>query len=211
MLNTKLLRKDFSLNKEVTVSQKTVKAKLKEILLSGQNTVLIAPLNATKKSLFQKILSDTRFIGSYIDLTSITQIAHVHTAIQSHVSELIDKIKTVKKQTVRTAVDKAYSFNFRLNDQISDSIALDNIMNLLKQLDVFSEKMQQPVVLFFEEFQKIATLEHCRAVEGAIRHAVQLARFVTYIFSGTNEQDALGKMFNDSYRPFYHLCRMVYL
>jgi len=86
----------------------------------------------------------------------------------------------------------------------------DKIQNVLKKLQKLVIKKKTYVVLFIDEFQKLADIEGNEAIEAAIRHEAQISKNIMYIFSGSNRH-LISDMFFDSNRPFYKLCDTIHL
>ena len=95
--------------------------------------------------------------------------------------------------------------------------ALPGIAEMLLALDRAAGMYRRRAVIVFDEFQQIAHLEagtgtarRGHGPEGAVRHAAERARNVTYLFAGS-QRHLLASMFEDEERPLYRLCRKMTL
>ena len=87
------------------------------------------------------------------------------------------------------------------------------VAELLLGLDRAAGLHGRRVVVVFDEFQQLGALQPSsaqRSLEGAVRHAVERARHVSYIFAGS-QRHLLAAMFEDEARPLYRLCRKMAL
>lgn len=87
------------------------------------------------------------------------------------------------------------------------------ISDLLMALDEAAGSYNRRAVLVLDEFQQLASLTYGRtsfSLEGAIRHAVERARHITYVFSGS-ERRLLQEMFEQPDRPLYRHCEKMSL
>ena len=84
---------------------------------------------------------------------------------------------------------------------------------MLLGLDRAAGMYRRRAVIVLDEFQQLGQLESGTArhgPEGAVRHAVERARNVTYLFAGS-QRHLLASMFEDEDRPLYRLCRKMTL
>ncbi len=88
------------------------------------------------------------------------------------------------------------------------------IIDALLGLDSAAQSLNKRVVICFDEFQQLHALQQrsptAYALEGAIRHAVERAKQVTYVFSGS-ERHLLAAMFEHPDRPLFRLCQKMTL
>ncbi|MEM6818956.1 MAG: hypothetical protein AAF578_09190 [Pseudomonadota bacterium] len=101
-------------------------------------------------------------------------------------------------------------FQMRLNPVESPAV---NIADVLLALDALAVELDRRAVVVLDEFQQVSRLTHGRkdtTLEGAIRHAVERAKRITYIFSGS-ERSLLADMFENADRPLYHHSRKMSL
>lgn len=87
------------------------------------------------------------------------------------------------------------------------------ISEILLALDEAAGRWKRRGVLVMDEFQQITSLTYGSTqftLEGAIRHAVERARNITYVFSGS-ERRLLQDMFENPDRPLYRHCEKMTL
>ena len=92
------------------------------------------------------------------------------------------------------------------------SQAGEGIVEMLLALDAAAGAYRRRVAFVLDEFQQLSELQNGapRSLEGAVRHAVERARNVTYVFAGSRKH-LLASMFEDEERPLYRLCRKMTL
>ena len=88
----------------------------------------------------------------------------------------------------------------------------EGIAEMLLALDAALAAHNRRAVLVLDEFQQLARLQNgpVHSLEGAIRHAVERAKNIAYIFAGS-EKHLLASMFENEDRPLYRLCRKMTL
>lgn len=86
----------------------------------------------------------------------------------------------------------------------------DNIQDALERLHALAVKKKIRVVLFIDEFQKLAEVTKNHTIEAAIRQVAQESKNIIFVFSGSNRH-LIKDMFYDSNRPFYKLCDLIKL
>ena len=86
------------------------------------------------------------------------------------------------------------------------------VADMLLGLDRAAALHKRRALLVLDEFQQLEHLKPGprRSLEGAIRHAVERARCVAYVFAGS-QRHLLASMFEDESRPLYRLCRKMTL
>ena len=86
------------------------------------------------------------------------------------------------------------------------------IAEMLLALDAAAGSYGRRAVLVLDEFQQLANLQsgRSRSLEGAVRHAVERAGNITYVFAGS-QKHLLASMFENEDRPLYRLCRKMTL
>ena len=88
----------------------------------------------------------------------------------------------------------------------------EGIAEMLLALDAAAASYGRRAMLVLDEFQQLANLQRgrSRSQEGAIRHAVERATNITYVFAGS-QKHLLASMFENEDRPLYRLCRKMTL
>lgn len=90
---------------------------------------------------------------------------------------------------------------------------VESIEQLLMGLDKAAGSYKRRVVIVLDEFQQLSEMKDefmRKAAEGAIRHAVERAKNITYVFAGS-QKHLLQDMFENEDRPLYRLCRKISL
>jgi hypothetical protein len=85
-----------------------------------------------------------------------------------------------------------------------------SIKDALMALDKLAGLENRQCVMVMDEFQQIAAIKDNIVLEAAIRHAVERAENITYIFSGSH-RNLLLEMFDRQERPLYRLCYLITL
>lgn len=203
---------------EVFYNREAERKRLSESFLNHEHIVLVAPRRYGKSSLIQQVLLENKIVGQRMDLLPASNAAFVQKAIKVTVSGLMTQLlpKTKKAQQVliewlKRLHPKLILSLFGQTLEISTTESPEeNISDLLVSLDQLAKKMNQRVVLCFDEFQQVGALKEHHAIEASIRHAVEKSTHVTYIFSGSI-QHLLHRMFSSKNRPLYRLCELMEL
>ena len=153
-----------------------------------------------------------------VDFLPATNLYFVKSAILTGVGGLLTQLLPLHKKLTQ----KILSFFTQLNPKIVLSAMGQevefvprqapekSIIDALLGLDNLAKVLAVQVVVVFDEFQQIGTLNESHEIEASIRHAVERSQHVSYVFSGSNRH-LLSQMFNDKRRPFYHLCELMRL
>lgn len=191
---------------------------LKQSIENTQHTVLMAPRRYGKSSLITQVIQENNFVYFWIDFLSITTKEEVEEKIRTGIKQLllflsndlkklhlqtIEKVKSLSPEINLSAMGQSLTLHFSSNTSSSIDI-------MLTELDAYAQKLEKKAILVFDEFQQISELKDHHSVEALIRHAVERSQAITYIFSGSNRH-MLGKMFSQSSRPLYRLCRIMTL
>ncbi len=192
---------------------------LAENIKGTRPTLIISPRRYGKTSLGVYVINKLKIPYAHLDLFPIVNISDLESMLLGGIGDILAAIESTSKK----AMDSVASFfaNFRVSFKwINSKIEVDmsrteksnpkQILTALKQLDAILVKKQKKAVLFLDEFQRLAQLEHSEPIEGAIRHIAQQSKNLVFIFSGSNRH-LLSSMFNDSKRPLYKLCDKIAL
>lgn len=191
-------------------------------IVHGRHTWLAAPRRYGKSSLIRQTLIDhTRksakdklpVRGAIIDLLVSYDAASAQQALLDAVAAAVADILPAHKKLLEAA--RRLFAIFRPEVVVSEQGARlrlraepgepRRIVESLGGLDRLAGEQSVRVVLVIDEFQQIDTLKDSAAIEAQIRHAVEQAQQVTYIFSGSHRA-LLAKLFEDRSRPLYRLC-----
>lgn len=182
---------------------------------AGLNTLIYAPRRFGKTSFVLKTMQELQEQSK----TSSKKVKYVFLDLMylSTVDEFINKYFNVLAKTLEEPTDKIVNFfksvlNFRPNINVSFdsggnpnfSLALSNEDKTKALEDVLNIPLHfanegQKIVVIFDEFQEIATLELEAKLRSIIQHH---SNKVSYIFMGS-KKSLLHEMFLDKNRPFY--------
>lgn len=193
--------------------------RLVQSVAQGKHTLLMSPRRYGKTSLILKALQDADVQNTMIDLFVAYDDATICARLAEGVSQLIRKIIPSGKKALKVVAEKfrnievglsAYgvTLNAKFNQPMLDPAG--HVRELLMGLERVSAEQQQYVVLFVDEFQDLAKAEHSVAIQGAIRSVAQVAKYVTFIFSGSSRR-LLKQIFDDRNKPLYKLCQKMHL
>ncbi len=181
-------------------------------------TLIMSPRRYGKTSLALRAFELSKATYTHIDFYKELDANDIAQSIINGVGDLLGKIEGRPKQLLRLAADffSDLQVNFSLGSlgvtvELSDrKKPAEKIQNVLKKLHKFLVKRKVKIVLFIDEFQRLADIEGAEAIEAAIRHEAQISKNITYLFSGSNRH-LIEDMFFDSKRPFYKLCDTIRL
>lgn len=198
--------------------------KLKRHILNLTHTWLWARRRMGKTSLIEQVLEDLRLArrklaSLTIDLLVVHDAEELERRIRQGVQRLgVEIMPKGHKATAKLA--KAFK---DLNPKFSvggtgvsvelgkSESAVQGIEELLMALDTAAGLYRRRVVIVLDEFQQLSEMKDGdvrTAAEGAIRHAVERAKNITYIFAGS-QKHLLRDMFENEDRPLYRLCRKM--
>jgi len=183
---------------------------LKVDILSGLNTLIYAPRRFGKTSLVLKSLSelkktdDIKYI--FLDLMYLTSVEEFinkyFNELAKNLEEPTDKVINFFKSILKIRPNINVSFDMGGNPNFSLALSAEDIDKTLE--DVLNIPMKfakngKKIVIVFDEFQEIATLD----LESKLRSIIQQhSNTVAYVFMGS-KKSLLHQMFLDKNRPFY--------
>ncbi len=192
---------------------------LKQYIRNGRHCVLIAPRRYGKTSLVNQVLLELKMPYAITELTLVASLKDVESIIVNHVGNLLHSIlpktkkaaqsilqlfKWLNPELVLSASGQKLIFRF----DYSEKNSLDNIIEILKKLDVAAKKVNKRVIVVMDEFQQLCEINS--SVEAAFRHVMQYSQKVSYVYLGSNRHMLLS-MFHDKNRPFYNSCEIMRL
>jgi uncharacterized protein len=191
---------------------------LKNNVKNTRHTVLLGPRRYGKTSLVTEVINEINYPYCAIDFLLCGNSDAVQAKILDQVGQLLYQILPntikIKKKILalfyRLRPEISISYHnigvgvklYKPTDQINNETT---ICDVLKNLDKAAGIAKKQAIVFMDEFQQIGLLKDQHVIEAAIRHAVERAKNITYLFSGSNRH-LLLQMFNDKNRPFYRLC-----
>ena len=197
---------------------------LRRNISAGRHTWLWGRRRMGKTSLIEQVLRDleeTEIAAAAVDLL----VAHdaedfegrLRTAIEQIGARIVSRGRRATRKLSEAFRALAPEFSFGATGpkvRLAPVAPPERgIAEMLIGLDRAAELVGRRVVLVLDEFQQLAQLAPPgapRSLEGAIRHAVERALHVTYLFSGSRRH-LLAAMFEDEERPLFRLCRKLTL
>jgi hypothetical protein len=188
-------------------------------LLESRPTLIVSPRRYGKTSLAIHAITQAEYHHAQFDFLSAVNESDIEKIILKGVGSLIGRLEKGPKKALKLATDLFSGLSFKLSfDRLGLGIEIDKksarpadgILGILERVEKLSEKYQEKIVLFFDEFQRIYELSEGQAIESVIRQIAQASKRLSFIFSGSNRH-LLYQMFNDRNGPFYKLCDRITL
>lgn len=184
----------------------------------GKHTLIISPRRYGKTSLALQVLKENELLHSNSDFLLAADVAMIEKMILDGVGQLLGQLLPIHKKAMERVRKWVASLQptFVISEQgpkvelTAAEPAQKNILTALLGLDQLAAEEDKRVVLMLDEFQQLATLKESQVLEATIRHAAERAKYVSYIFSGSNRH-WLNLMFENRARPLYHLCERLSL
>jgi hypothetical protein len=200
--------------------RETERKKLKQNIANTVHTVLIAPRRYGKTSLMTQVLYENKIEHIWIDFMTITSREDVQIKLLQKISDLVVKIVPVAEK-LKKLLTKYFSklkpeimlkipgisLSLRLSQE---NPSREGIENALIGLDNLAKELNMRLVFVFDEFQEIIKIDKDSTLQGSIRHAVERAKHITYLFSGSKHRP-LRRMFSGKESPLYALCETLEL
>jgi len=192
--------------------------KLKQNIDHTIHTVLIAPRRYGKTSLITQVLYENKINHIWVDFMTITSKEDMQFRLFQKVSDLVVRIAPATEKLKKLATKYFGALKPEVVLQIP-GIALklhpsdkfkEEIVETLTSLDNLAKGVNQRLVVVFDEFQEILRMDQDATLQGSIRHAVERAQQITYLFSGSKHRP-LRRMFNGKENPLYSLCEPMEL
>ncbi len=208
-------------------NRETERAALKSAAGKGAHTWIWARRRLGKTSLVQQTLLDLARARPVVhainlDCNLVHDADSLEHMVRRAAAELSLKLMPRGRKQAQNRLSRAFkgfepSFSlgvggFAMTLKPADAPA-PGIADVLLALDRAAGSVKRRAVVVFDEFQQVSRLTHGRAdisLEGGIRHAVERAKHVTYIFTGS-ERRLLEDMFENPDRPLYHHCQKLTL
>lgn len=204
---------------EAFCNRKDEIALLKSYIELKRPTLLVSPRRYGKTSLALKTIQQIDLPYAYIDLFSSVDEQDIEKAILKGVSKLIQKMECIPKRALALANSIFESANFKvILGTVGVSVEIHkrrdkpayHILDILERLEQLSQKINSPIIIFFDEFQCISEATTNHAIESVLRQVAQLTKSISFVFSGSNRR-LLSQLFNDRNRPFYKMCEKISL
>ena len=191
--------------------------KLKQNIANIIHTVLIAPRRYGKTSLMNQVLYENKLEHLWFDFMTITSKEDVQEKLLHKIGELISRIIPTTNKLKKLS----YKYFRKLRPEITFSIPgvsltlklyeknnREGIVEALTSLDNLAQELNTRLVVVFDEFQEILRIDKDSTLQGAIRHAVERSKHITYLFSGSKHRP-LRHIFSEKENPLYTLCEIL--
>ncbi|MFA6038521.1 MAG: ATP-binding protein [Legionellales bacterium] len=193
--------------------------KIHNNIMSIRPTLIISPRRYGKTSLVLYVLSELKISFAHIDLYAELNEAEIQNSILNAIGDILYSMEKGAQKALQFVMDffADYSVGFkfsgkRIHIEFSKSkkSPAKIILDALRKLDQTLKTKKQTVVLFFDEFQRIAQISESHAIEAALRSIAQESKNIMFIFSGSN-RNLLINLFDDYSKPLYKLCDKITL
>ena len=200
-------------------------ADLKRNILAGNHTWLWGRRRMGKTSLVEQVINDLthsrrRVAAETIDLLVVHDAedfaARLRTTVEQLSAQFVPRSRKSSSRLTEAFSTLKPQFSFSAMGLTLKLAApaqvVQGVADLLLGLDRAAGLHNRRAVVVLDEFQQLSQLQSGaqRSLEGAVRHAVERAQNVTYIFAGS-QRHLLAAMFEDEDRPLYRLCRKITL
>jgi hypothetical protein len=188
---------------------------------TNTHSLITSPRRYGKTSLVRKVLKESTVIYANMDMMLASDIHNMKTVILNGIAQVVSQI--VSKQDKLQEMIKKIFVPFTMIESVelgfikirfhsySNTLAPHIIvLEALEKLEKLAEQLKLKIVLFFDEYQHVLSIEGVLDFERAMRSFAQTAKYVTFIFSGSNRH-ILQAMFDDDTRPFYNMCDHILL
>ena len=189
-------------------------AKMIAAFQNDRNLTLIAPRRYGKTGLIKNALAKmpAEFVGVYLDIFSIEDLASFAAAFASAVTGTLDSPveKTLSavarffkscRPTVTPQEDGMPRFSF--------DVAPSSAKATLDETFAYLKGKKRRAVIAIDEFQQIAEFPE-KGVEAALRSLIQFVPWVRFVFAGSRHH-VMSEMFGSAKRPFYQSTEILSL
>lgn len=196
------------------------RGRLADNVLNVRHTWLAARRRMGKTSLVEQVRADVKSKRKIASASVDLLVAHDLRAVEARIrgaveAAAVELLPSRQRRTER--LQRAFS---RLRPEFSVGAQTmrmtlhtpqdpqRGIEQALMALDDAAAEHNRRVMFVFDEFQQLRAIKADGSLEGSIRHAVERASNVAYVFAGS-ERHLLADMFEDPDRPLYHLCERM--
>lgn len=196
--------------------------KLKQLLLSGINVMLVSPRRWGKSSLVlmatRELMSEDKNIRvCYIDAMGIHTEAEFYRVFAREVisctSSVLEKRLDYVRRFLRNirpgislSANSSETMSFDLKFDMDDVDELE-ILNLPQKI---AEEKGYKIIVCIDEFQHLAQIPQYKSIEGKMRSVWQSQQNVSYCLCGSKRHMMLD-IFNNSSNPFYRFGQIFFL
>lgn len=207
-------------------NRKAERDTLKEHIRSGTHTWLWARRRTGKTSLIEQVLGELSRARPAIPAVKLDlNVVHDANSLEERVRDAVSRLSVAvmpKSRKPNNVLRRAFD-EFRPEFSVGamglkmalrrPEATAPGIADVLMGLDAACGAVKRRAVIVMDEFQQLSSLNYGRSdftLEGAIRHAVERAKHVCYVFSGS-QRHLLEDMFANPDRPLYRHCRKMQL
>lgn len=193
--------------------------KLKNNLLSLQNTMIISPRRYGKSSL---VVEATRQFSKeqkgynicFLDLMYTYSAEEFYskfaTSILKATSNKVEEFLQLAKSIIKGARITINTGTGEPAVEFGLSYIKDNIETILNLPQALATKKKKKLVICIDEFQNISRFDKDQQLQGRLRSAWQHHDKVGYVLYGS-KQTMMMEIFNQSSSPFYRFGEIIYL
>jgi len=194
------------------------RAQLKKNIEHTVHTVLIAPRRYGKTSLMTQVLYENSYPHIWLDFMTITGREDAQLKVLRKIEWLITQVAPAGEK-LKVLVTKHFAalkpeivfklpgVELKLHSRDSNR---EDLIEALISLDGFASSLKRRLVIVCDEFQEILRIDKDATLQASIRHAAERAKFITYLFSGSQHR-TLQHMFHGKQNPLYALCEPMAL
>jgi hypothetical protein len=195
---------------------------LRSDMLNGQNVILYAPRRYGKSSLAlkaaeQAVKQDKALVG-YVDLMKTPSKERFAAALAKTIYDDLDsKAGALEQRTnrlfrglrIRPVIeidpeDGSLQFSFRASERKGEID--DTIEALLGKLEQIAQERRRRVVMIFDEFQEVLSLD--RRLPNLMRAVFQTQPEVAHVYLGS-KRHLMERLFNDRNKPFWRSAKQI--
>ena len=197
-------------------NRKAERGKLKENIQAGTHTWLWARRRMGKTSLIEQVLGELSRARPAIPAAKLDlNVVHDASSLEERIRDAASRLSVAvmpKSRKPNDVLRRAFNefkpeffigaMGLRMVLRKPEAIA-PGIAEVLTSLDAAAGALKRRAVIVLDEFQQLSSLKYGRSdftLEGAIRHAVERANHVSYVFSGS-QRHLLQDMFENPRPP----------
>lgn len=177
--------------------------RVKSVLRSDNNLIIISPRRFGKTSLVLKVLKELGRPFIFLDLQLVTNSEDLAAQILKRVYRVyhFEKIKQLVKNfriipnVTLNPVSNEVEISFKAGSE--GKVTVEDVFNLLEKLSGEGKKL----IVVLDEFQEIKSIG--RELDSQLRSIIQHHKNISYIFLGSQES-LMKDIFEKKKSPFYH-------
>jgi uncharacterized protein len=185
-----------------------------DALTNGRNITLHSLRRMGKTDLIHHVFHQLKkkgFVTIYVDVFATANLKHFTETFATAIARAYPEENTIGKtiwgfiKSLRPVI--SYD-DLSQKPEITFALSQDEHKNqTIQQLLSLLEKLRNPVIIAFDEFQQITQYPEKR-LEAWLRSNIQPLKNVNFIFSGS-QQHLLSQMFTETSRPFFGSTQML--